>query len=162
MQYVCWDQRLLSCMAYTQFQVSKSISDIAFTSEINLEASNSEMQYCHQNVSSMIWPKFLYIHVLGYFELDNWYLNSFYWLRANCLGTNHIISSFICQLLRSTLPVILAVYYLFNCEMSTTQNSFLWAQLVVWFYDVRERIFIDLKFTWGFEVHTKTSIYIST
>ena len=95
-QYVCWDQRLLLCMAYTQFQVSKSISDIAFTSEINLKASNSEMQYCHQIVSSVIRPKFLYIHVLCYFRLDNWYFISFYWLRANCLGTNHIIRYFIC------------------------------------------------------------------
>ena len=110
-QYVCWDQRLLLCMAYTQFQVFKSIFDIAFTSEIDLEASNSEMQYCHQIVSSMIWPKFLYIHVSGHFGLYNWYLISFYWLRANCLRTNHIRSYFICLLLQSSLPVILAVYY---------------------------------------------------
>ena len=113
---------------------------------------------CHQIVSSIIWPKFLYIPILGYFGLDNWYLNSFYWFRANCLGTKHIRNYFICLL----LPVVLAVYYLFRlgCEMPTTQNSFLWAQLLVWFYHVRERIFIDLKFTWGFAIHTKRLVYI--
>ena len=70
-QYICWDQKLLLCMAYTQCQVSKSISDRAFTSEIDLEASNNEMQYCDQIVSLMIQPKFPYIDVLGYIGLGN-------------------------------------------------------------------------------------------
>ena len=39
--------------------------------------------------------------------------------------------------------------------MPTLLNISWWAQLVVWFCHVREMILIHLKFSWGFQIHTK-------
>ena len=58
---------------------------------------------------------------------------------------------------RRTSIVLFISHWVVKC---LPHRTFWGAHLVIWFYHVRKRIFIDLKFSWGFEVHTKRLVYI--
>ena len=58
---------------------------------------------------------------------------------------------------RHTSIVLFISHWVVKC---LPHRTFWGAYLVIWFYHVRKRIFIDLKFRWGFEVHTKRLVYI--